>query len=206
MKSTSSLLLTALLLLTACSDPEPSSNNDAPDMAPDTTPDLMTPDMRPTPAGPQDCLATEWFSTDGPTCVVCPAPALTCDALVLSTASINPTADTITFDLNLALLQPTSATLKGQLVETLQVSPPVGQPAEPPQDMPPAPFEAALTITGKTASATFTQTESYDNTYIVESVEIVDKCGVTHRFSMMGGWKMREDRLTAPLNCVAPAP
>jgi hypothetical protein len=173
---------------------------------PDAAPDLAAPDMRPAPTGPQDCLADEWFSTDGPKCNTCPTPALTCNALVLNTTSISASTDTVSFDLNLALLEPISVKIKGQFVETIVVFPPVGEPQLPPQDEPPAPFDMTMMLITNRASFVFAQNDSYDKTYKIEAVEVVDKCGTTHVFNMTGGWKMREDKLTAPLNCVAPAP
>jgi hypothetical protein len=200
-------LLTALLLLTACSDPEPSSNNDTADMGADAAPDLVVADMRPAPTGPQDCAATEWYSTDGPACRACPAPALDCAALILSISSIDKATDTVSFDLDLARLEPASVTLRGQAVRRICYTVAGNDGELICEDKPPEPFTQAMALEGAKVSAVLTPPE-FDEyiSYTFEAVEVVDKCGVTTRFAMGGELQRKEMRVVAPLNCMGVAP
>jgi hypothetical protein len=201
-------LLTALLLLTACSDPEPSSNNDTADMGADAAPDLVVADMRPAPTGPQDCAATEWYSTAGPACRACPAPALDCAALILSISSIDKATDTVSFDLDLARLEPASVTLRGQAVRRVPLLEDPNNPGGPGYtDYPPELVTLTMTLDEARANVLLTPPEVGEYiSYTFEAVEVVDKCGVTTRFAMGGELQRKEMRVVAPLNCMGVAP
>lgn len=208
MPRSTSLLLIALLLLNACSDPEPSDNN-APDTA-DAAPDLAAPDMRPAPTGPQDCLADEWFSTDGPKCNSCPTPALTCDALILNPSSIRPIPDTLSFNINLARLEPISVIAQLSFVRTICSPFDPNNPDAPPICDKAEPEMTSLAIVWDAQAQVWSGQLVIEGGRLIEvtvtSIEVTDRCGVKNSFSMTGGWEMVDNMLTAPLNCVAPAP
>jgi hypothetical protein len=207
MKNTT-LLLTISLLLAACSDPEPADNNNVADMAVDMAPD-MAPDMRPAPTGPQDCLTGEWFSTQGPRCLACPAQALGCDALILSTTSIEPGPDVVSFKLNTALLQPVSVTAVLDVVDILCTAIDPDNPDAPPMCSDQEPVEqrlAMMEVDQTWRGALMFDPLGRDAKITVKAIELVDACGTTHMLPTTGGWVVEDNMLLAPLNCVAPAP
>lgn len=208
MKSNVYAFLATSLLLAACSDPEPADNNNVADMAVDIAPDLA-PDMRPAPTGPQDCLTGEWFSTQGPRCLACPAQTLGCDALILSTTSIEPGPDVVSFKLNTALLQPVSVTAILDVVNVICSDFDPNNPDAPPMcfdDPPEAQRLAMMEVDQTWRGELMFDPPGRDAKITVKAIELVDACGTTHTLPMTGGWVVEDNMLLAPLNCVAPAP
>lgn len=208
-KTLSTLLLA--LALTACGGEENNASNNssgedmsapAEDMSADMeeeldmdmgAPDQGEADME-RPESPEDCGEQEWFSSLGPTCEMCPAPALTCEGLDLERTEIS--ADDNLF--SIAFLPGTLEVDSIQLHYVLYQDFPDG-------GITPFPEETSMRELGEQYVASpEVPMYHFAGFYDLDHVIVTDGCGTEHRLNLVGSWNINTGTIEEPFACEEP--